>query len=128
MNTSNHRHSGFTTIEMVMVMVIIGILAVVAVARWPTNIEVGPTARQLAEDIRSAQNLSMNRNGGYGIERIAAQQYRLTQNGNTLQTRPAEAPLSNFSLRFNSFGRPESAPGVPLANNVTIQVAGGLAR
>lgn len=120
--------AGFTTIELIMVMVIIGVLAAVAAAKWPTNIEARPTALQLVEDIRLAQSLSMNRGGGFSIERTATDQYRLLDGGTLHGTaRTTEASLADFTLRFDGLGRPTDGGGTPLTSDTTINVAGGTA-
>jgi type II secretory pathway pseudopilin PulG len=58
-----YRHAGFTLIEMVMMLILIGILAVVFVPRAPSKgaLTFAGQAQQLASDIRYVQTLSMTR-------------------------------------------------------------------
>jgi len=58
-----YRHAGFTLIEMVMMLILIGILAVVFVPRAPSkgSLTIAGQAQQLASDLRYVQALSMTR-------------------------------------------------------------------
>jgi MSHA pilin protein MshC len=60
----NPSSSGFTLIELVMVLVLIGIIAVFVAPRLPniTTTNAGPFADKLRADIRYAQNLAMSKN------------------------------------------------------------------
>lgn len=119
--------TGFTIIELVMVMVIIGVLAAVVAAKWPSTAHNTPTALQLVEDIRLAQSLSMNRGGGFSIERSGTTQYRILDDGAVFgDPRNIEVSLSNFTLRFDSLGRPVDAGGTPLSADTTISVGGAI--
>jgi Tfp pilus assembly protein FimT len=102
------QQTGFTTIELVMIIVIIGVLAAVAAAKWPTNTDEWPTALQLAEDIRLAQTLSLNRGGGYSIERVSANSYQILDGGSSVVggVKVTSASLGAFDIAFDGLGRP----------------------
>lgn len=57
-----YRKKGFTLIELIMILTIIGILAAVAVARMPNMapIRIDMVARKLQSDIRYAQSLAVS--------------------------------------------------------------------
>lgn len=54
-----HRsEGGFTTIEILLVIILIGMLSAVAIARWPSIPKSGPAARRLARDTQYAKQLA----------------------------------------------------------------------
>src|SRR5260221_11553583 len=60
---------GFTLVELVMVLLLIGILAFVVLPRTSQNtLELSSQAEQLATDIRYAQTLSMTRGAALGTQ------------------------------------------------------------
>lgn len=82
---------GFTIIELIMVIVLIGIIAVFAATRLGdvTDTKAGTFVDKLRADIRYAQNLAMTRN----------QRYRVYFNGSG-----GGAPASGYSVVNNSTG------------------------
>ncbi|MCX5875360.1 MAG: type II secretion system protein [Deltaproteobacteria bacterium] len=56
-----HRQHGFTLIELVMVIVILGILSAVAYERWPVGMEEAAAVKEFKRAVRYAQHKAMTR-------------------------------------------------------------------
>lgn len=141
-HTSLRPMHGFTLVELIMVIVLIGIVAVYAAPRMDANLfDARAAAQELAVAIRYTQEQSMNNSGAAPFEiAITGTGYAITQGG-----APIPNPLDNsnytdsgwagegvttnvaLSLCFNSRGRPfdagcATATTTPTAITVT---AGG---
>lgn len=97
-------HKGFTLIELVMIIVLLGIIAVFAAPRLPdvTTTNAGAFSDKLRADIRYAQNLAMSQNRRYRVY---------------VNTSPAPVP-SGYAVVFDtssgawtSFGYPQDPAG-----------------
>src|SRR5258708_16097891 len=83
---------GFTLVELVMVLLLIGILAFVVLPRTSQNtLELSSQAEQLATDIRYAQTLSMTRGAALGTQGrycifFTATGYQFRHNNNSYAT------------------------------------------
>lgn len=116
-------NTGFTIIELVIVIVLITILATIAVARWPgTRINLNAVAQQLADDIRYTQTLAMSRAGEYRLN-LFSSSYSITTGGGAAVNNPVTGAASvtissgititlpptnlpNSLITFNSLGTP----------------------
>jgi len=144
-----YRHAGFTLIEMVMMLILIGILAVVFVPRAPSkgSLTIAGQAQQLASDLRYVQALSMTRMTSSSTRyclKLSATGYSLvtsTSNCTTTVEHPLgisqpvptqDAVLSwsnlpNNYVVFNGKGVPytDAAASSKLASNAVITLSGG---
>lgn len=120
--------SGFTLLELVFVLVIVGVIAAVAVPKWSSNAHLGLGAEQLAQDIRYAQALSMSRGGGYTIVRTASDTYRVDGNTTVLED-VSITPL--FNILFDKNGLPPATTTISLSDSgesvtVTVKATGAV--
>ena len=139
-----YRHAGFTLIEMVMMLILIGILAVVFVPRAPSkgSLTIAGQAQQLASDIRYVQTLSMTRGQRYclnltstgysmttsncstsvGVEHPAGVAFPITLDGVTLSW----SNLPGNLVTFTGKGEPctDAAAATALAASAVITLSG----
>lgn len=125
---------GFTLLELVMVMIIIGVLAAVAAPRWSLNdATVHAQAAQVARDIRHVQMLAMSQGRTLTFQSLG-NGYRCTDAASAVIIDPAAqqpfnvslsdgVSLSAGSVSFDSLGRPVSG-GNPIASATAYTVAG----
>ncbi|MCX5863656.1 MAG: type II secretion system protein [Deltaproteobacteria bacterium] len=135
------RQHGFTLIELVMIIVILGILSAVAYERWPVGMEEAAAVKEFKRAVRYAQHKAMTRQfttaaAAWGIT-VSANRYTVQRkNANcllpadaadrdkcaeeTYQTR-ALNDKSNTSITgptlsvwFNGLGEPIDPAGAPL--------------
>lgn len=126
---------GFTLIELVMVLVIIGVLAAIAAPRLSlTDTSVHAQAAQIARDIRHVQMLAMARGQTLTFQSLGGS-YRCTDSGGTVITDPSTQQPFNLtldnsvsataaSISFDSLGRPVSG-GALRTTAVNFTVSGG---
>ena len=114
-------HRGFTLIELVMVLVILGVLSAYVATRWsPGDSAVHAEAAQLARDLRHAQALAMNTGTPLDFEPLG-NGYRVTNGGSLIQDPARGGPFQHElasgvsrggscgTVRFDTLGRPVSA-------------------
>lgn len=132
--------NGFSLIELIIIIAILGILAVVLTPRLPTELVVQFEARRLLNDIRYTQLLSMSTGIRYRWVRISSNSYRiLNQTGNAIMlpggsntqtlnnTSINTSNLPNSLIAFNSLGVPyvdASLPGTTLNSVASISLSG----
>ena len=106
---------GFTLLELIMVIVIIGILAWVAIQKYPTTeISLETAADMIRSDIRSVQALAMSQHTAKSMT-FASTIYTFDIQGGTQQRNLTNIFDGNISLSpypasisFNSLGEPTS--------------------
>ena len=133
------RQSGYTLIEIVMVMVMLGILTVVAVAKWPTGMGEDAAVLEFKRAVRYAQHTALTRQY---VSSVSA--WGITVSGNRYTVQRADASSTagddyvnrslpgdtsvgpnGTSVWFNGIGEPiDSASGIPLAAKVTFDIGG----
>lgn len=124
---------GFTLLEFVTVVVILGILATIAVATWPGDtLSLNALTKQVARDIQYTQALSINTNTRFCRINFSVNSYSISNAGNTNNPPiwPGSIPLgqgitmssSQSFIVFDSLGTPYSDASftTPIASNVTI--------
>lgn len=139
-----YRHAGFTLIEMVVMLILIGILAVAFVPRAPSqgSLTFAGQVQQLASDIRYVQTLSMTRgqryclnftSSGYsmttsncstsaGVEHPAGASFPITLSGVTLAGSGLPGSLVTFSTKGEPYS--DAAATTPLSGTPYIALSG----
>jgi MSHA pilin protein MshC len=134
-----NRQHGFTLIELVMVIVILGILSAVVYERWPVGMEEAAAAKEFKRAVRYAQHKAMTRQfttavAAWGIE-VDNTHFSYTVKRAGAGGEPAEAtyfnrclttdaqpspncniPLAGPSVWFNGLGEPLDSTGAPLTS------------
>lgn len=131
------KQDGFTLIEVVAVLVILGILAVVVANRATSTstYSVRSQAAALKSHIRYAQTRAMATESIWGIT-ISAKQYALFRDDDTTKTvmlpgaesnpvvlKANEPSLSSGAIRFDGKGRPVDTGGAPISGDTTFTVS-----
>ncbi len=141
--TRRHRSCGFSVIELVIVLVLIGVLAVFVVPRMLATqaITLPAVAAQMSANIRYAQSLSMSRGQRYRMN-ITASNYQITDMSGVPIVQPVTAstaaisvspvvlsgfnpPLTNNYVAFDSRGVPYISAATALAASVVITLTSG---
>jgi len=131
--------SGFTVIELIVVMLITAVLSAFAVARWPSySININAQAQQLASEIRYTQSLAFSQGQRYRLN-LTSSSYNITTIGGTSVSDPvtgssstnfasgttvAWSNLPNNLIAFDGNGTPytDSSATTLLAANATISL------
>ena len=131
----NH-HAGWTLMSLVVVMLIMGVLSVVVMAKMPpsSTFEARGFTEVLIQDLRQTQVLAMSRNQRYSLI-LGASAYEIKDQNNTAvintQTGSASTPYARdftitpmITIVFDSLGRPYDASNSPLPTK-TLTVSNG---
>lgn len=121
---------GFTLIETVILIAIIGILAAVVAVRWDSSsMKLDSAVRKVVADVRYAQKLAISTQRLCGISPVGAASYRIFENGNSADPAPSPGdPCStdgagNFVVDFAA-GRCAIFSGVAVSAMPTIYFDG----
>lgn len=138
------QESGFTLVELVTVIILLGIISTVVMIQWPgSTINLGAQAAQLAGDIRYTQALSMTKAQRYRLVIVSSTTYQITNSSgtailnasgattttlNTGITFGTLANLPNSLIAFDTLGTPyvdTASPGTALASTASIPLVAG---
>ena len=122
--------SGFTLVELVAIILLVGILAFTAIPRYLNKgvIDASVTAEQLANDIRYTQSLAMTSGQGNRINLTSAT-YQITTSSGGAVVHPVtgtSAPISLSNVSLSLYNPPLTnnyvafdGKGIPYLNIVT---------
>ena len=133
-----HRSHGFTLLEIIIVMILVGIISIVLMLRWPGNqMNIASQTDQLLNDIRYIQSLAMNQNKSYKID-FANNYYEFKTANNAPEPNPLsgesvihlfpgmELKFSYATLKFDSMGAPYTDnANQPLNHTINITMTDG---
>jgi Tfp pilus assembly protein FimT len=139
--TMNKKIAGFTFLELIIVIIVMGVIAINVFNTWPaTPINLAAEVNQLADDIRYTQSLAMTKNQRYRLVITSSTQYAIQNSsgtpivlalGNTTMTLPSGSTfgtltgLPNNLVNFDSLGSPytdTATPGTALAVTASIPI------
>ncbi|HEX2548914.1 MAG TPA: GspH/FimT family pseudopilin [Gammaproteobacteria bacterium] len=134
---------GFTMLELIIVLVILGIIAAVAIPTWQgTGINVSSEADHLAADLLYTQSLAINSGQRYYWIRTGTNTYQIRNSSNvaiiypgsgsstiTLKAGISFSTFTNLTsiIAFDGKGQPyttSTTPGTRLATSATIRLIG----
>lgn len=97
MTGGNIRNHGFTLIELISIILLVGIISVVATAKWPGDMKEEAAAKEFKRAIRYAQHQAMTRQyisgNGWGLAITGGNQY-------SIQRQDGSETIADFTSRF----------------------------
>ncbi|MCK5322700.1 MAG: type II secretion system protein [Desulfobulbaceae bacterium] len=129
-----NRQSGYTLIEIVMVIVILGVLTVVAAVKWPTGMGEDAAVLEFKRAVRYAQHMALTRQyissgSAWGIT-VSGNKYTVKRADGSAtagadyvnRSLPGDTSVGPNSVWFNGIGEPIDGGGTPLAAQVTFGI------
>ncbi|MBF0447650.1 MAG: prepilin-type N-terminal cleavage/methylation domain-containing protein [Magnetococcales bacterium] len=112
---------GYTLIELIMAMVLIGVLSSLLLPNLNFNTTTDSPARTLAQAVRFAQSMSFSVGGQYRIKRhdTNSSQYQVFDpdgNQNFLAETSDGSAIDSFDITFDGLGRPTDSSGAMLGS------------
>ncbi len=116
----NRNEKGFTIFEVIIVIVIVGIMAAIAIPKMNnvTTVDLYATARQVKSDIRLAQQLATSKFMNTTITFVAGSNTYAITRGNPVVTINKSLPVNSrvtfdagYSFQFRSSGIPTATAG-----------------
>lgn len=135
------KQNGFTVIEIIAVLVMIGIIAAVAVSRVASTEEYSIAAEvdKLKMNIRYAQIRALSDDHKWGIEFPSNQNYKLFRkdddgitntypynlpgDDSSQHTLPGNLSVTGATVIFDEWGRPVDTSGNPVTENIPINIS-----
>lgn len=119
---------GFTIIELIIVIVVIGIIWFTTSIRFSVTANLSAPTTQLADDVRYTQNLAMTRNQRYSII-ISANSYTIKNTVSGIIEYSVDLnndiTASNLTITFNTKGMPLDINGNQLSSTAIITLSSG---
>ncbi|MDF1577940.1 MAG: type II secretion system protein [Desulfobulbales bacterium] len=127
--------SGYTLVELVMVIVILGILAITVSVKWPSGLKEKAAALEFTRALRYAQHQALTREftgagEAWGLS-VAGNRYTIRRSDGSDQAEseyvnralPGNVAVSPGSVWFNGLGEPiDPGSGQTLAANITFTI------
>ena len=129
--------AGFTLVELILIIVLLGIVSITAIVKWPSGLDDKAATMEMKRAIRYAQHMAMTReyttSTPWGIN-IDSNKYSIKSS----DTETASAEFINryllgnstntispsTSMYFNGLGEPIQTDGTPLTSSTTYTING----